>query len=378
MKIALISERYPPDVGGLAVSVARLAHLLAGAGHEVQVFSMSSTLGPGKFSSQARFGVLLHRMGVRKRDSDTLADWFDWIVAQYRRQPFDLVHAYFITRAGFMAVYVGRFLGVPSVVSARGNDLDRAIHDPRKAAHIYYALNNASAITANTRQLVRKAMALAPGPTVYRIPNGVDADLFQPQPRPPNLVKDLGLSDGGVIGFVGEARAKKGLSSLLLAFREIAERRVVDLFLLGGVRSGEDAELVEVFQKQNPGKRVLVLPFLELSQVPPYYSLMDVLVMPSLRDGLPNALLEGMACERAVVTTPVGGMLDIIRDGENGVLAPSGDPLALADAIEKLLSDPQRRRELGRSARQTVLQEFSLTSELEGVLTVYKKLLQAG
>jgi glycosyltransferase involved in cell wall biosynthesis len=97
--------------------------------------------------------------------------------------------------------------------------------------------------------------------------------------------------------------------------------------------------------------------------------------MPSLRDGLPNALLEAMACERAVLATEAGGISDAIQDGENGRMVPVSDLQALVAAALELLADSEERQRLGRAARQTVLAEFSLEQELQANLTLYDRLL---
>jgi len=375
-RIALVSEKYPADIGGLAISVERLAKLLSAAGQEVEIFTLGNDLAAGKIVSAKRDGILIHRLGAHRRTDDTLAGWFDFIIECHDKNPFDLIHAYFITQAGFVAVYAGEYLGIPTVVSARGNDLDRAVFDPRKGAHILYALNNASAITANSRQLVRKAGSLAPGKEVRWIPNGVDPEMFQPQPRTKALAQKLGLGANPVIGFAGEARAKKGIANLLLAFRELATKRQVSLILVGGVRSGEDKDLIKVFKKQNPDLSFVVVPYLNQHELPAYYNLMDILVMPSIRDGLPNALLEGMACECAVIASPVGGICDVIRDDRNGRLVEPGKPEALAKAMGVLLDDIEARLRLGKEARGTVLRDFSFGQEINSTLKLYGELLE--
>jgi glycosyltransferase involved in cell wall biosynthesis len=375
MKIALVTEKYPPDIGGLGVSVRRLARLLLANGNEVQVITLAANLEPGRIKSGQHEGIPVQRLGIRRRAEDTLADWFDLLVGGHKRDGFDLLHAYFVTKAGFVAVYAGHYLGVPSVVSARGNDLDRAVFNPGKATHILYALQRASVVTANSRRLVRKAQALAPGREVVCIPNGVDAAFFRPLPPDPALAERLGLAGMPVIGFVGEARAKKGIADLLLAFRQIASERTLGLLLVGGARSGEDETLLKVFRKQNPGLRIVVQPYLPAEALPAYYNLMDVLAMPSRRDGLPNALLEAMACERAVLASDAGGLPDAILDGENGRLVAPGDLQALVRVAGELLDDASLRQRLGRSARATVLADFSLEAELRANLAVYRQAL---
>ncbi len=367
MRIALLSEKYPPDPGGLAVSVQRLAHGLIAAGHTVCVFAPNDT---PELRRVINDDVEVLRLPLLRRSDDTLAEWFSVLAAQHTAQPFDVIHAYFVTQLAFVGVYAGRTLDVPTIVSARGNDLDRAVFDAAKSAQILYALQHTNAITANSRDLIRKAQALAPTQTAILIPNGVDAAHYRALPRDEALAQSLGLADRAVIGFVGEARSKKGLASLLIAYRSVAQHRAAALLLVGGVRR-DDKELLKVFQKQQPDLPVVVVPYTTSDMLPAYYNLIDVLALPSLRDGLPNALLEGMACERAVVGTAVGGIPDAISDGENGRLVPPGNIDALAHAMDDLLTDAELRRCLGQRARETVLRDFTPEQELEKNLALY-------
>ena len=371
MKIALLTEKYPPDVGGLAISCRRLAVGLTAAGLSVHVFTLTGELPPAAADVRGEEGVTVHRLGRHARTDETLSAWFRWLIASHANERFDLVHAYFAAPAGFVAVYAGRSLRLPSIVGVRGNDLDRAVFDPGKAAHVLFALQHADAITANSRDLARKAEALAPGRQALLIPNGVDAALFTPAPRDATLAEALRLGDRPVIGFVGEARAKKGLASLLDTYAQVATTRDAVLLLVGGVRGGDDKALVKAFCSSHPTLPVLVVPYLPTAQLPAYYRLLDVLVLPSVVDGLPNALLEGMACGCAIVSTPAGGIPDAIRHGENGLLAPIGDPDALADTICTLLDDRDLRHRLGAAARATVLEHFTPAQEIALNLALY-------
>ena len=107
MKIALLSEKYTPDIGGLAISTERLARLLTSAGHNVRVFSPTLSLPPSEKRSLLSSGVSITRFGAHKRVDDTLVDWFEFIVEEHKRDPFDILHAYFLTQAGFVATYTG-------------------------------------------------------------------------------------------------------------------------------------------------------------------------------------------------------------------------------------------------------------------------------
>jgi glycosyltransferase involved in cell wall biosynthesis len=381
MNIAILTEKFMPDFGGLSVSAGRLAGGLAASGHQLTVFHLTRGVATGQVHREEIEGATILRIGSHERTDDSLAAWFDAVCAAHQAHPFDLLHGFFLVQAGPVAALAGRFLHVPVVVSARGNDLDRSIFDPSKAAHILFAVQQAQAVTANTSELARKAAALGAPLPVAVIPNGVDAKLFCPGPPDHRLVQRLGLGDKPgarpLVGFTGEARAKKGLDTLLSAVKILSDAQPhtsPQLLLIGGARKGPDRESLDAFRAENPGL-VIVVPPQPLIAMPTYYRLLDVLALPSRHDGLPNSLLEGMACGLPVVATAVGGMADLLRDGENALLVPAGSPQALADALQRLLANPDLRRQLGGRARVEITARFGLAQELAGYLNVYRSVL---
>lgn len=381
MKIAFLSEKYTPDIGGLAISSERLVRLLASAGHQVHVFAPTLNLQATKTQTYESNKIIITRFGARKRVDDTLMDWFELLTMAHQREAFELMHAYFLTQAGFVAAYAGKYLNVPSVVSARGNDLEHAIFDPSRAGHILHALQHASAVTTNAKELAAKAKALVPGLRVTIISNGIDSERFRPIPRNNALAASLSLINEGqveemprVVGFAGELREKKGLRPLLSAHAQVNKENPCVLLIVGDVRTGDDRQAVEEFKLSHPETRIVFTGFVSPQDLPAYYSLIDVFVQPSLRDGLPNALLEAMACEKAVIGTPVGGIIDAVIDCENGRLVLTNDAVELANAIQELLTNEELRTRLGRAARQTIVDRFTQQAELDGNLAVYRQL----
>ncbi len=384
MKIALLSEKYTPDLGGLAISAERLARLLFSAGHEVRVFAPTLSLPPSEKRILPSGGINVTRFGARKRVDDTLVDWFELILEEHKREPFDVLHAYFLPQAGFVATYAGKYLNVPSIVSIRGNDIERAAFDPPRFSHVMFALQNASAVTTNAGELTRKAKAFIDREIIL-IPNGIDTECFKPMERNERLAKTLLLNTkghegtmkeerGAVIGFVGELREKKGLRALLSGYAQVNKKRSSTLLIVGEVRAGEDKQAFEEFRSANPDARMIVTGMVPYHDMPAYYSLMDVFVHPSLRDGTPNALLEAMACGKAVIATPVGGMTDVLENGKSGIFVNVNNATMLAEKILDLLDNPEKRAILGKNARELIMNGFTPEKELEANLNVYRSL----
>jgi glycosyltransferase involved in cell wall biosynthesis len=376
MKIALLSEKYTPDIGGLAISTERLSNLLSSAGCKVRVFAPTSNLPPSEKQTLPSGRISVTRFGAHKRVDDTLVDWFELIAEEHKREPFDLIHAYFLPQAGFVAAYAGKYLNIPSVVSIRGNDIERAAFDPSRFSHVMYALQNASAVTTNASELAKKAKAFLDR-EVNLIPNGIDVGLFKPMEKNRALAETLGLTtkrQSFIIGFAGELREKKGLKTLLSAYAQVNKKYPASLLIVGEVRAGEDKKIFDEFRSSNPEYQIIVTGVVSHKDMPAYYALMNVFVHPSLRDGMPNALLEALACEKAVIATPVGGTTDVIEDGKNGVLVNVNDARALAEAIFQALSQPENNRTISKLGREAVIHRFTLEKELDANLQVYRSL----
>lgn len=378
MKICLLSDKYVPEQGGLAISAHRLARGLLAAGHRVQVCVVSRQTSPDTVQAVQVDAVPVIRVGAQDATEDTLAHWFEVVKALHAEQGFDLLHGYYAVGAGFVAAYAGRYLDVPAIVSVRGNDIDRALFKPEKASHILWALTHASAVTAVTTHLARSVQALAPGQRVEVIFNSVDTDFFAPAPPDPYWQEQYKPTyDTALVGFVGEARLKKGLATLLTSFERVrAVMPRCHLLLIGGVRR-DAKEMFRTWQTRFPHVPISEVAYVEHARLPGLYNTLDLVVLPSLRDGMPNALLEAMACARPVVASSVGGMPDVIVHGENGWLVPPGDVGALTSGMLHLLHQPDEGTRLGRSARAHILNQFERERELGANLALYHQVLSS-
>lgn len=373
MRVCLLAEKYPPDMGGVALTVARHARALAQAGHTVHVCVPTAGLLHDGFRTYVQDGVTVHSVGMHRQWRDTLAAWRDRLVDLDREVGFDLFHGYLVSYAGFVAAYLARLCGKRSVVSARSSDLDRLAFDAARAPFVFKALEWADTLTAVSKDLARQVEAIS-GRNSQVIYNSVDVELFNPDAVDQSLRDRLGLDENVVLGFVGEATAAKGLSVLLRAFSRVAAQVPVHLVFVGGVLA-RDQPAMERFLRTYPHFSVRQIPYQSHQVLASYYNLMDLVLFPFQGDGLPNTLLEAMACARTVVATSVGGIADVITHAQDGWLVSPGDEDALVESILTLNGDAALRQRLGAAARARICDEYASSLELASYLEIYKGLL---
>ncbi|GAA3735462.1 glycosyltransferase family 4 protein [Leifsonia bigeumensis] len=190
--------------------------------------------------------------------------------------------------------------------------------------------------------------------------NGVDlaaADKVDPG-RVAELRKEMGIGDGTpVIGFVGRLTKDKGIDVLVEAMRLLVERGVRHrLLVIGSVDDAQSSELLASLR----GSRNPPLETGHVTDPGPYYRLMDLLCLPTLREGFPNVVLEAAAAGVPTVTTDATGARDSVIDGITGLISRTGDPTSLADRLAELLTaTPAERRRMGARARSRAQGEFS-------------------
>lgn len=190
------------------------------------------------------------------------------------------------------------------------------------------------------------------------VPSGVDSKHFNPDRAEAKKKaqihrNELNIDDKIVIGYVGRLIPKKGLTYLFSAAKQIRNKHPNIVLLVIG--DGPQRHELETMAK-NSGLETIFTGW--QSDVLPYYALMDVFVLPSFFEGLPNVILEAMAMKKAIVATTIGGNPDLVHDGQNGFLVPPGDAKALENSIETLVSDTDLRLKMGHESRSIVKRDF--------------------
>lgn len=211
-----------------------------------------------------------------------------------------------------------------------------------------------------------------PARKVTAIPNGVDLARFGHSDRQ-EARRSMGLPDGSlVVGTVGRLDPVKDQAGLLRAFADLLPAHPEAWLMVVGTGPCRE-DLLGLAARLGISDRVRFLG--ERLDVPLVLAAMDLFVLPSIAEGMSNTLLEAMASSLPVVATRVGGNSELIEEGINGRLVPSGDPGALAAAIGSYLDDSHLRALHGKASRDRVAGSFSLERMSEAYVNLYSRLL---
>jgi glycosyltransferase involved in cell wall biosynthesis len=209
---------------------------------------------------------------------------------------------------------------------------------------------------------------------ISTIHSSIDLEKFFPRQKSSAILRQFGLSQQTeIVGMVARIHQSKGIDYLLEAIALTTAAGRDRKFLIVG--KGRE-KLTDRLKALNIEKHVIAPGFRE--DIPDLLSIVDVFVMPTLREGLGTAILEAMAMGKPIVATRVGGIPEAVQHGVNGILVAPADALALAAAINELLSKKERRLAMGQQSRKIAEAGFSRVRMITAVESIFRQVLNAG
>lgn len=373
MRLALVTRRYPPLIGGAEKVFSYLAEALAGEGAEVSVLTArSEDLAPVEQVPTPRGRLTVVRLETSAarflgtyRYMRSLARWF-------AGNPVDLAYVSMLKHDAYVAVGSGRRLGFPVVLRPEGAGAtgDLAWQSwGRFGRRIGRRCREADAFVSIAQAVTSELHAAGYEPArIHAIPNGV------PVPDPPWQRRSEWQAQPRAV-FVGRLAPEKGLDTLLEAWATavVRERPQARLTLIG---EGSERSALET-QVERLGLRSAVEFAGRLDDPVARLRECDLFVLPSREEGMSIALLEAMALGIPVVGSAIPGNRRLIQDFKHGRLAAAGDPRAFGDAILDQWSNFDRAIHMGRAARGRVVQEFSIAAVARAHLDLFQSLLPA-
>jgi PEP-CTERM/exosortase A-associated glycosyltransferase len=308
------------------------------------------------------------------------------ILALHRQAPFGLIHAHSPILCGLPALAAARRLGVPCVYEIRAFWEDAAEQRGRgrhgsgrygtiRALETLLA-RSVDALVTICEGLRRDLLARGlPEDRVTLVPNGVDTARFVPAPRDEALAEHLGLRGKLVVAYLGSLFRFEGVRHLLEALRRLLEVRDDVRGLVVGAGESE-AEIRERHAELGLGGRVVLTGAVPPAEAARLYTLADVLVYPRERHRITDLVtplkpLEGMSMGKLVVGSDVGGLKELIRDGDTGLLFRAGDPGDLDCVLLRAVADAGLRRRIGERARAHVVEHRDWQKVTARYLDVY-------
>lgn len=348
-------------------------------------------------SAPGRDVALLEREGVRHvavpmtRNftpfADLLSLWRLYRVMRHER--FTIVHTH-TPKAGLLGQLAARLAGVPIVINTVHGFY---FHDHMSHAwrRFYILMEKLAArcsdvILSQNREDLQTAIEegiCAPG-KIKHLGNGIDLAQFDPDRVSPSeerqLRRKLGIADNTpVVGFVGRLAARrKGFLDFMDAARGVAARLPQVRFLIVGEtdHGKPDAVTPDVAERYGIADRCLFVGQRDNQELPSFYKLMNVLVLPSIFEGLPRVVMEASAMGVPSVVSNVKGNREAVREGCNGLLVPFGDVPSLRSAILRILREPDTARAMSSQARRIAAECFDEQAVFETVKAEYARLLE--
>jgi glycosyltransferase involved in cell wall biosynthesis len=300
-----------------------------------------------------------------------------------RRGRYDVVHSHWILPQGFVGAVTARPLRVPHVLTVHGGDIF-ALQGSLLRRFKRFALLRADAVTVNssvTRQAVLDVAPQVDG-HVRLIPMGVATDAAVDHARAREIRARYRRGDGPLLIYVGRLVEEKGAQDLVRAAALLADTLPDCSVLIVGDGQHRGA-LEQLTSRLGLKKKISFAGWVPPSSIPHYLAAADVFVAPSRRstDGWVEAqgltILEAMATDVPVVSTRLGGVVDVVIDGRTGLLVPERAPDRIAAAVNTLVRQPSLASRLRTSARRLARSKFSRSSSADSFSELFEGLVRA-
>jgi N-acetyl-alpha-D-glucosaminyl L-malate synthase BshA len=371
-----------PTYGGSGVIASELALSLAGRGHAVHLFSHRVpprlARSPGPVTMHRSQGLPYPLFSSTPHDLATTSN----ILRVHRSEGLDLLHAHYALPHAVSAVLAQSAAGAdPSlkplavITTLHGTDITIVGSDPSYAPLTQYLLEASDVATAVSNSLAAQTrdhfcLAANRGCDIEVVPNFVDTDRFRPHAGDPSEGASSIHPQPHAV-HVSNFRAVKRVPWLIEAFGRATEGTDATLTLVG---DGPDQQhAIQRARELGLERRVCFLG--ERDALPELLAPADVFLLTSREESFGLSALEAMSCGTPVVATAVGGVPEVVLDGETGLLAPPDDQVAYAAKLKGLLFDRPRARSMGHAARKSVLDRFSRDRIVSQYEALYRRVL---
>ena len=379
MRVLFCSRRFFPAISGMSVYADNLLRELVAAGHDVTMISQyrgdeagMRIYGGGPPPAVPGVRVLGRRsLGEEVSPADFSRDVDDMLAAieaEHARAPFDILHAQYGFPNGFTVLLAARRLGIPAVVSIQGGDghwVGSCCETHRQA--MLRVIAHADALLIGCESFATEVVERlgVPRERFTIVPGAVDVTRFHPA-QPPGAA-----SGPPRLLYHGRVDRRKGVLDFLTALRLLRDDGVDFSATISGIGPDHDAAQALAHDLHLD---IRFTGHTTYDDAPAVYAMGDIFVSPTYAEGFSNTILEAMAYGLPCLSCRAVGVMDCLRDGENGLLVEPGDVTAQAAGLRRLISDGALRTRLAEAALEECRRTYSWTTVGAQIMGIYEAL----
>jgi len=384
MKILIPAIHYPPVIGGFEVFSQNMAERI---GKTDDVFVVTSrVIGTPNYEAKNKLRIFRISPQALKdlscSGSKFVLGSMIWIFFKslilIKKEKIELVHAQGFL-SGILSYIIKKITKIPYIITIQSADFS-VYHrnlNFKPIVHFYGKLEktifkNAIFCHAISKHLEKHFHKYGIQKTIV-IPNGADIEKFRPDLNKTITRKKLGFDTKNLIICVSRLEHKNGTHDLIAAANYLKQQ--INDFKIVICGSGSQKEQLEkMIEEFELGDRIFLLGSILYSKIPQYVAAADIFIRPSLAEGFGNVFIEAMATGIAVIGTPVGGIVDFIRNRETGLFCEPENPKDIAEKIKLLIDDKELRRKISENGKKMVEEVYSWDIIADSIKKLYYRI----
>jgi len=381
-KTLIFSLAYYPDfIGGAEVAIKEITDRISAEEMSFDMVTAKLNLNQKRFEKIGNINVYRVGLGFKTFDKFSIPLFgFFKAISLNRKNKYDVAWNMMANQVSVAASFFKMATGIPLILTIQegdeedylkryvgGNEFLYRLFIKPWYSLIFKVSNRATVISKSLKDRVLKNNFKGP---ILLIPNGVDIENFTRKfsdEELNNLKDSLKVKDSDIVVITtSRLEAKNGVEDIILSLKHLPKN--YRLLILGTGRLLY--KLQNLTERENLTSRVTFLGFIDHKEVPKYLSISDVFVRPSISEGMGNSFIEAMASRTPVVATPVGGIVDFLKNEESGIFCEVQNPKSIAEAIQFFEKNTEKTERITQNAQKMAIQSY-------GWLLISKKMLEA-
>jgi len=366
IRILMFTPSFLPLTGGMEVKIYEISRWLVEHGNQVFLMTIRRGRSPRRENLD---GILIERFVL------TGPFAMPRLIQLILTKKIDVVHVHWSRwKTGLLAVLATKLTGKPVMLGLAGDDVYTPADPERRPGLIYMRIvKTADLLVTTSEDLKRRAVGKGFPRNAVAIPQGIDTEKFNPRVSGRTVRERLGWQENPIVMAAARLIERKGVAYLVDAFPSVL-RRIPEARLMVAGEGPERRRLEAKAEALGLSGSVVFLGVIPYREVPAYYAACDVFVHIPTYEAMPHVIYEAMATGKPVVASRVGGIVEVIENGKDGLLVEPSAPSETAEAIVRLIEDRRLARRLGEAALKKIRGRYTWDIIAGHYLRLYRQI----